>query len=100
MEAGRLVSDQRGRVSQLYAEALSRSVPERAAFLRQACGGDESLRVEVESLLAHGTDPPSLLDAPIESLSLRWGRAVARSSGDRWAAIGSSRRWAPGEWAR
>ena len=69
MEAGRLVPDQRERVSQLYADALSRTVTDRADFLRHACGGDESLRVEVESLLAHASDPPSILDAPLESLA-------------------------------
>ena len=41
-------------VSQLYHAALSRRVEERAAFLAEACAGDESLRRELESLLALG----------------------------------------------
>ena len=37
----------------IFAEALRLSVPaERRAYLNQACGGDEALRQEVESLLA------------------------------------------------
>jgi serine/threonine protein kinase len=59
------VPDQRERVSQLYAEALSHQGTARADFLRQACGGDESLRVEVESLLAHAGAPLSVLDVPV-----------------------------------
>lgn len=39
-------------VEQLYYRALELSAAERAAFLTQACGADEELRHEVESLLA------------------------------------------------
>src|SRR5215813_532359 len=39
------------RVERLYHEALERAQPERAAFLAEACAGDEMLRREVESLL-------------------------------------------------
>jgi Tol biopolymer transport system component len=41
-----------GRVEELYDDALDLDVDERAAFLDQACAGDEELRREVESLLA------------------------------------------------
>jgi serine/threonine protein kinase len=40
------------KIELLYHAALEQEVSRRAAFLRQACGGDESLRQEVESLLA------------------------------------------------
>jgi serine/threonine protein kinase len=40
------------RVDELYHRALDQAPDERAAFLEGACGGDESLRREVESLLA------------------------------------------------
>jgi eukaryotic-like serine/threonine-protein kinase len=40
-------------VERLYHEALSREEDQRAAFLREACVGDDALRREVESLLAH-----------------------------------------------
>lgn len=39
-------------VERLYHDALERAAEERGAFLREACGGDEELRREVESLLA------------------------------------------------
>jgi eukaryotic-like serine/threonine-protein kinase len=63
------VPDPQDRVSQLYAEALARTVTDRADYLRRACAGDEALRVEVESLLAHASHPPSILDAPLGSLA-------------------------------
>jgi hypothetical protein len=52
-------------VSQIYEQALGRQVTDRADFLRRACEGDESLRVEVESLLAHASAPLSILDVPL-----------------------------------
>jgi eukaryotic-like serine/threonine-protein kinase len=39
------------RIDQLYDEALNHKMDERLAFLRDACGDDEDLRREVESLL-------------------------------------------------
>ena len=40
------------RVSRIYHDALAREAGERASFVREACGDDETLRREVESLLA------------------------------------------------
>jgi eukaryotic-like serine/threonine-protein kinase len=40
------------RVDQLVSLALERPANERPEFIRQACGGEEDLRLEVESLLA------------------------------------------------
>ena len=40
-------------VERLYHEALTRGAHERQSFLADACAGDEGLRREVESLLAH-----------------------------------------------
>ena len=42
-----------GDVERLYHEALKRDDAELAAFLREACLGDEALRREIESLLAY-----------------------------------------------
>jgi hypothetical protein len=39
-------------VERLFHQALARPVGERAAFLAEACAGDDELRREVESLLA------------------------------------------------
>ncbi len=40
------------RIEQLYHSALEVEESQRSAFLEETCGGDESLRREVESLLA------------------------------------------------
>ena len=41
-------------VSRIYYDALARDSRERPSFLREACRDDETLRREVESLLAQG----------------------------------------------
>ena len=41
-------------VERLYHDALARDASDRAAFLREACAGDETLQHEVESLLGAG----------------------------------------------
>jgi Tol biopolymer transport system component len=51
-------------VDGLFEAALSRAPSERAAFLDEACAGDETLRQEVESLLAHDRDARGFLEAP------------------------------------
>lgn len=50
-------------IERLYHAALGRSPSERAGFLAVACQGDDALRTEVESLIAHGLDAPPVLDA-------------------------------------
>lgn len=51
------------RVNELFHAALSRDARDRGAFLRTACGDDDSLRDEVLELLgAH--DEPSVVDRP------------------------------------
>ena len=51
------------RLSHLYHAALARNGSDRAAFLTEACAGDESLRSELSSLIAHG-DGGSFLENP------------------------------------
>jgi eukaryotic-like serine/threonine-protein kinase len=46
------MSDRWQQIEQLYHSALEREGNQRAAFLREACAGDDALRQEVESLLA------------------------------------------------
>ncbi|HEU4893437.1 MAG TPA: protein kinase [Vicinamibacterales bacterium] len=48
-----MTPDRRDRISQLYHAVLERPPEARAAFLEDACGGDEFVRQEVESLLSH-----------------------------------------------
>jgi serine/threonine protein kinase len=48
------------RVKQIFGSALEVEPVERAAFVREACGDDQSLLKEVESLLAAHDDPANL----------------------------------------
>ena len=46
------MADERwAQVSRIYNDAVALAPVDRAAFLRKACGGDEALRAEIESLL-------------------------------------------------
>jgi predicted ATPase len=51
-------------VGQLYHQALELDGAERAEFLERECAGDESLRREVESLIASHEEQESFLAAP------------------------------------
>jgi len=54
-------------VDQLMTLALEHAIGERGQFIREACGGDEDLRTEVESLLAcHETEDEFLGQTPFE----------------------------------
>jgi eukaryotic-like serine/threonine-protein kinase len=80
-------------VMQLFHDALGKGRDQRDAFLRQACGADDRLRLEVESLLenhqsrtilirhAGSTDAPSgeMSPAPAHGCSLSWTRAGRRN---------------------
>lgn len=57
-------SDRWNTVERLYHAALARDERERATFVRDACGGDEGLQREVESLLAYAGDARGFLAAP------------------------------------
>jgi serine/threonine protein kinase len=52
------------RIEDLYHAARGRDPSERAAFLGQACAGDDALRREVESLLAEDDGVQSFLETP------------------------------------
>src|SRR6516165_4314037 len=49
---GRMTPEGFRRVDQLVSLALKRPVSERGGFIREACAGEEDLRIEVQSLLA------------------------------------------------
>src|SRR5262245_50395298 len=51
-------------VKRLHQAALDREAGPRAAFLADACAGDETLRREVESLLAHEDRAQSFMESP------------------------------------
>lgn len=56
-------------IERLYHAAREQEEGQRAAFLKEACAGDESLRQEVESLLAH--EGASFLEAPAWPVAAR-----------------------------
>jgi len=49
------------KIKELYQAARQREEGDRAAYLQQACAGDDGLRQEVESLLAQGSAPGNFL---------------------------------------
>nr|MDQ3818745.1 serine/threonine protein kinase [Acidobacteriota bacterium] len=51
-------------VKKLFQSAISLETAERYNFLNAACGGDESLRKEVESLIASHERTGSFIDSP------------------------------------
>src|SRR5262245_45804868 len=52
-------------IERLYHSALERKPGERESFLDQACAGDDELRREISSLLAHDGFGDSFIAAPI-----------------------------------
>ncbi len=58
------MTDRWQQIEQIYHDALERTEPDRSAFLKQACSGDDALRLEVESLLRHEKEAKSFLDVP------------------------------------
>jgi serine/threonine protein kinase len=57
-------ADRRHQITQLCHAALKRDPADRAAFLREACAGDEALRQEVESLLRYESAGGQFLERP------------------------------------
>ena len=71
-------SDRWQQIERLCHEALEREESQRAAFLEEACEGDETLRREVEQLLAQETKAEDFLEAPALEVE---AQAMARESG-------------------
>ena len=68
-------------IERLCHEALKRDESQRAAFLEEACQGDESLRREVEDLLAQETRAEDYLEAPAVEVE---AKAMAQGQADYW----------------
>ncbi len=65
-------------VKELFTLALERDPEERRGFLLQACGDDDALRAEIESLLSSFDGAPTFLeDSPAACLSSSQSRAIA-----------------------
>ena len=62
-------------VSRIFHAALAMPAPARADYVRDACGGDDALRFEVESLLTHLPEADSFLDVSAAALPAN-GRAT------------------------
>ena len=56
-------------LSNLFAQAVECPISERQHFLDRVCDGDESLKRELESLLAHDAPGERLVDIPADFLS-------------------------------
>src|SRR5215208_153456 len=59
-----MTSDRWQVINLLFHSVLKREAGQRAAFLDQACEGDESLRKEVESLIAAHDEASSFIETP------------------------------------
>ena len=75
-------ADRFAEVERLYHEAMTLRPEERAAFLDQACDGDDALRQEVKSLLSLQTDAEGFLSRPALEEAVR----------------ASQRTWEPDSW--
>jgi non-specific serine/threonine protein kinase len=73
------------RVENLYHASLKVSANQRAAFLKEACGDDEELHHEVETLLTHEKSAEEFLKAPAFEVAARLMAhdKVLRSETDR-----------------
>src|SRR5437870_7532620 len=68
-------------VAQLHRAALEHGASERAAFLQEACAGDEGLRREVESLLAYERQAEAFIEAPaLEVAAQQFAEGQAESA--------------------
>ena len=61
--------ERRQRIEDLCDAALERHADDRAGFLAAACGDDDALRQEVESLLAHAQKAEGFLATPVAELA-------------------------------
>jgi len=59
-----MTSDRWAEINRLYNSAVEVEEKKRSSFIEEACGGDEELRREVESLLAYDQQAQQLLDRP------------------------------------
>ena len=59
-------------VEHLFNAALERDPNQRAAFLAEACAGDEALRREVESLIRYREQAGSFLEAMVQEAAAQF----------------------------
>ena len=76
--------DDSKKIEELYHQALSRPKEERAAFLAEACGGDEALRQELQSMLERTKRPGGSWNLRRWNMRRGWPGRLDRSC---WLAI-------------
>jgi eukaryotic-like serine/threonine-protein kinase len=76
-------------IERLYHDVLVRKAGERPSFLEQACGGDPSLRREVESLLAQNDTGDGFLEAPAMEVAAKELARERSSPEDRSGLAGT-----------
>ena len=64
-----MTHERQSRVEQLVHSALALGEKQRSEFLERNCGGDESLRREIESLLAFSSDAEKFMEIPAVELA-------------------------------
>ncbi len=65
-------SDRQDKLDEIYSAALLLEPAQRAEYVRQACEGDDALRADIVSLLAHEEQIGSFLEKPVsEAVSTR-----------------------------
>ena len=76
-------SERWSQIGELFDAASSMPVAERGEWLRNACGDDETLRAEVEHLLAHDkqADRDGFLDHPEMANSRRPADGILAANG-------------------
>ena len=77
------------KIEQLYHSSLELELSQRAAFIEQACAGDQSLIEDVRSLLAQAEGRESFLEAPLAHAPSR-----PPSGGIAWFACWGKAGWA------
>jgi serine/threonine protein kinase/WD40 repeat protein len=75
-------ADRQRQITELCHAALERDASDRAAFLREACAGDEALRQEVESLLRYEDAADRVLGRPAVEEVARLVRSDSESNVD------------------
>ena len=79
-----MTDDRWRRIETVYHAAAARAVDDRATFLAEACADDDSLRREVESLLAHEQEAVRFIERPaIEMAAIGWNNQRRLPVGQR-----------------
>ncbi len=74
-----MTPDRWKQIEAIFHSALEREPGERSAFIATACAGDESLRSEVEPLVAASEREGDFLDSPAYEIAAEW---IANSDAD------------------